>query len=132
MSIILQDTKEIRKLIPHERSSKLHRVNDFKGIASILLEWTCILACAWLCQTYFSWYFYLFSVIFIGARYLALGLIMHEGVHQLVSGVFIFSSMNCSTCSSIDAITSIFSSNAMLFVWLIVRDRKRICVQKYP
>ena len=85
MSIILQDTKEIRKLIPHERSSKLHRVNDFKGIASILLEWTCIIVCAWLCQTYFSWYFYLFSVIFIGARYLALGLIMHEGVHQLVS-----------------------------------------------
>jgi fatty acid desaturase len=85
MSMTLQDTKEIRKLIPNEQTKRLHRINDFKGIGSIFLEWGSIFACAWLCERYFSWYFYLFTVIFIGARYLALGLIMHESVHQLIS-----------------------------------------------
>lgn len=35
MSMILQDTKEIRKLLPHEQTKRLHRIDDFKGIASI-------------------------------------------------------------------------------------------------
>jgi len=85
MPTILQETAEIRKLIPTAHSKEWHRISDWKGIGSIVLEWCCILGCAWLCDRYFTWYFYAFSIVFIGARYLALGLIMHEGVHQLIS-----------------------------------------------
>jgi fatty acid desaturase len=83
--MVIEDSKEIRKLIPHEQTKNLHKINDLKGIGSVFLEWGCIILCAFLCAHYFSWYFYLFTVIFIGARYLALGLIMHESVHQLIS-----------------------------------------------
>lgn len=85
MSTVLNDTMEIRQLIPKEQTKKLHRIDDFKGIGSIFLEWGSIFLCAYLCNLFFTWYFYLFAVIFIGARYLALGLIMHESVHQLIS-----------------------------------------------
>ncbi len=44
-----------------------------------------ILIAAFLCETYFHWSIYIITVVFIGARYLALGLLMHESVHGLIS-----------------------------------------------
>ena len=64
---------------------ELHKVSEWKGILSIFLEWSLIVACTLFSETYFSWYLYPIVVMFLGARYLAFGLIMHESVHNLVS-----------------------------------------------
>ena len=85
MASTLNTTKEIRKIIPHKKVLELHKVSEWKGILSIFLEWSLIVACTFLSETFFSWYFYPIVVMFLGARYLALGLIMHESVHNLVS-----------------------------------------------
>lgn len=85
MSSTLNNAAEIRKIISNKKVRDLHIVSDLKGILSILLEWTLIITCTILSETYFSWYFYPIVVMFLGARYLALGLIMHESVHNLVS-----------------------------------------------
>ena len=85
MPSTLNNAAEIRKIISNKKVRDLHIVSDLKGILSILLEWTLIITCIILSETYFSWYFYPIVVMFLGARYLALGLIMHESVHNLVS-----------------------------------------------
>jgi fatty acid desaturase len=76
---------DIKVLLPKDKVLAWHQVSTLRGVFSIVLEWTGIVGMAWLCETFFSWPLYLFSVIFIGARYLALGLIMHESVHLLIS-----------------------------------------------
>jgi fatty acid desaturase len=81
----LKHTSEIRNIIPKEEISKHHRLSEIKGVGAIFLEWTLIVTCAFFCDRYFTWYFYVLAVVFIGARLLALGLIMHEAVHQLIS-----------------------------------------------
>ena len=85
MAFTLNTAIEIRKIIPNKKVRELHKVSDWKGILSIFFEWSLIIACIILSETYFSWYFYPIVVMFLGARYLALGLIMHESVHNLVS-----------------------------------------------
>ena len=85
MTSTLNTAVEIRKIIPNKKVRELHIVNDWKGILSIFLEWGLIISCTLLSEIYFSWYFYPLVVMFLGARYLALGLIMHESVHNLVS-----------------------------------------------
>ena len=81
----IHSTEEVRSLIPFNKVKHLHRVNDIKGIMSIFLEWTLIISTIIIFENYFSWYLYPIVVMFIGARYLALGLIMHESVHNLIS-----------------------------------------------
>jgi fatty acid desaturase len=76
---------KLRGLVPRDILKSFHDVNTFRGIMSVIKEWTLILLTAYLCENYFSWPLYIFAVIFIGARLLALGLIMHESVHGLVS-----------------------------------------------
>ena len=85
MSKIITTTAQVRKAYPTEEIKPLHQVKSYKGIAGIILEWGLIITTAIFCEMYFTWYFYLLAVIFIGARYLALGLIMHESVHRLIS-----------------------------------------------
>lgn len=85
MAYTLNTAVEIRKIIPNKKVRELHKVNDLKGILSIFLEWALIISCSLFSETFFSWYFYPIVVMFLGARYLALGLIMHESVHNLVS-----------------------------------------------
>ena len=58
MASTLNTTKEIRKIIPHKKVLELHKVSEWKGILSIFLEWSLIVACTFLSETYFSWYFY--------------------------------------------------------------------------
>lgn len=85
MTSTLNNVADIRKIISNKKVKDLHKISDFKGIFSIFLEWSLIITCTILFETYFSWYFYPIVVMFLGARYLALGLIMHESVHNLVS-----------------------------------------------
>ncbi len=85
MSRVIDNPHQIRKSIGHDAMKKYHRVSTLKGIGSVLIEWTLIVSTAVLCEAYFSWVIYLLCVLIIGARFLALGLIMHEAVHQLVS-----------------------------------------------
>ncbi|MDC1222046.1 fatty acid desaturase family protein [Salibacteraceae bacterium] len=75
----------IRKHVSNAEMAKLHRVASWKSILSIAMEWTLIIGCAYISELYFSWYLYPLVVIFIGARLLALGFIMHEAVHHLIS-----------------------------------------------
>ena len=60
-------------------------IQTWKGIFSVIQEWVLILIAAFLCETYYHWSIYIITVVFIGARYLALGLLMHESVHGLIS-----------------------------------------------
>lgn len=76
---------EIRKRFAKEKVLSWHQVQTWRGLLSIIIEWSCIVGMAAICERYFSWPLYLFTVVFIGARYLALGLIMHEAVHMLIS-----------------------------------------------
>lgn len=84
MDSTLNSTKEIRKLIPRDQIGQLHNVNNWIGVASIILEWALIVGVVLLFEFYFTWYLYPLVVVFLGARYLALGLIMHEAVHHLI------------------------------------------------
>jgi len=76
---------ELRGLVPRDTLKSLHSVNTVRGMFSIVLEWFLIIASVFLCEQYFSWPLYFLVVVFIGARLLALGLIMHESVHYLIS-----------------------------------------------
>lgn len=75
----------LRNFIPRETLKELYQVNTFKGIFSIASEWTLIILAAYISERFFNWPLYVLSVVFIGARLLALGLIMHESVHHLIS-----------------------------------------------
>jgi fatty acid desaturase len=76
---------KLKGLIGKDRLKDLHYVNTTRGIFSIVSEWVLILSTAYFCESYFSWPLYVACTIFIGARLLALGLIMHESVHHLIS-----------------------------------------------
>ena len=61
------------------------KIQTWKGVFSVVQEWAMILTAAFLCELYFHWSIYIITIVFIGARYLALGLLMHEAVHGLIS-----------------------------------------------
>lgn len=82
---MISNPNQLLGLIPRDKLKKFHQVNSIRGIYSILAEWVLIVGAALLCEHYFSWPLYIVTVIFIGARLLALGLIMHESVHDLIS-----------------------------------------------
>ena len=81
----IDDPHELRGLVSRDALKLFHKVDTLRGILSIVTEWILIIAIAYLCERYFYWPLYVFAVIFIGARLLALGLIMHESVHYLIS-----------------------------------------------
>ncbi|MBL4705456.1 MAG: fatty acid desaturase family protein [Flavobacteriales bacterium] len=85
MSTTINNPNQIRKSVGHEVMKKFHRVSTLKGIGSVLFEWMLIIGVVILCETYFYWPIYVVCVVVIGARFLAIGLIMHEAVHQLIS-----------------------------------------------
>ena len=74
----IDDPHELRGLVSRDALKLFHKVDTLRGILSIVTEWILIIAIAYLCERYFYWPLYVFAVIFIGARLLALGLIMHE------------------------------------------------------
>lgn len=76
---------DIRALLPKDKIKQWHKVSTSRGIFSIVKEWSLIILSAMFCEHFFSWPLYALCVAFIGARYLALGLIMHESVHYLIS-----------------------------------------------
>ncbi|MFT6746407.1 MAG: fatty acid desaturase [Glaciecola sp.] len=76
---------ELRYFLGKGEIQKLSTVSTLKGVISIVTEWGLIIAAAYFCEKYFHWTLYIAAVVFIGARLLALGLIMHEAVHDLVS-----------------------------------------------
>lgn len=81
----LKKPNEVRVLLSKEKLKAWHKVNTLRGIFSIALEWALIITTAALCEMFFSWPLYILAVFFLGARYLALGLLMHESVHNLIS-----------------------------------------------
>ena len=81
----LKRPNEIRVLLPKDKLKSWHNVSTLRGILSIVVEWAAIVASGILCENFFSWPLYIVLVFFLGARYLALGLIMHESVHNLIS-----------------------------------------------
>ena len=76
---------KLKGLVSRDTLKSFHEVDTLRGILSVIKEWTLIMVTAYLCERYFYWPLYIFAVIFIGARLLALGLIMHESVHNLIS-----------------------------------------------
>jgi len=85
MSTAVQHTNQLRGLVPRDKIKSLHQVSTLRGIFSICIEWAIIISAAYFCESYFYWPIYILVVVIIGARLLALGLIMHESVHGLIS-----------------------------------------------
>lgn len=75
----------IREIIDFRDVRVYHHINALKGLFSVALEWLMIIAAVVICERFFSWPLYVLTVVVIGARFLALGLIMHEGVHGLIT-----------------------------------------------
>lgn len=81
----MTSANSIKKIIGHNAVSEFHQVYTHRGLFSILQEWLFIITVAFLCETFFSWPLYILCVFILGARYLALGLLMHDGVHGSIS-----------------------------------------------
>lgn len=84
MTKTVTNPNQLLGLVPREKLKKFHQINNWLGAGQIIGEWYLIILAAYLCESYFSMPLYLVTVIFIGARLLALGLIMHDSVHELV------------------------------------------------
>lgn len=83
--MLVTNPNQLLGLISRDKLKTFHTVQTWRGILAIVFEWAAIFLSAYLCEKYFSWLLYLVVVMFIGARLLALGFIMHESVHDLIS-----------------------------------------------
>jgi fatty acid desaturase len=77
--------QEIYKTIPRSTLTRLQTLSASKMIGGLAFEWLGIIGAIALCERYFSWPLYVVAVFWISARILALGLVMHDGVHGLNS-----------------------------------------------
>jgi fatty acid desaturase len=68
--------------IEPSRLRALSRVQPVRAALHIALEWTAILAAAWLCWSHWHPALYVLCVAFIGARQHALLVLMHDGSHH--------------------------------------------------
>jgi fatty acid desaturase len=75
----------IYRLIPRSRLRELQALDTERMIGGLAFEWLGIAVAIWACERWFSLPLYLFTVLWISARILALGLVMHDGVHGLIS-----------------------------------------------
>lgn len=65
---------------------ELCKSSNWRGLANVALEWVTITLAIVLCQTYWNPLLYVATVIFLGSRQHALGILLHEAVHgQLCS-----------------------------------------------
>lgn len=76
--------RDVQKLIPRERLRDYENLAGLTRFAGLAFEWVAILGAVWLCERHFSIPLYLVTVLWISARILALGLVMHDGVHGTV------------------------------------------------
>ena len=67
--------------IDRQKMKELVRVKPWASTLHITLEWSAIIAVAWLVWTYWHPALYLLAVAFIGARQHALLIMMHDGSH---------------------------------------------------
>lgn len=59
-------------------------INELKSVTNITLEWIGIFGTIFLCEIYSFWLLYFLSIIWIGARMHALGILGHDGTHYLL------------------------------------------------
>lgn len=64
-----------------ERLRELSRVNSVISFTHIAIEWSAVVAAAYLCARHFSFPLYLLTIAFIGARQHSLIVLMHDGAH---------------------------------------------------
>lgn len=76
----LYDQKVDRFLDPATLKS-LSILKPWRGILQIALEWLAIFAAIFVCNRYWNPALYILTVVWIGARQNALGVMMHESVH---------------------------------------------------
>ena len=62
----------------------LSRLNPWRSTGQIVFEWTAIIGAVILCEQYWHPVLYLLTVIWIGARQHALGILMHDGSHARI------------------------------------------------
>ncbi len=83
MTSVEHDTyqQEIPHRLPIESLRSLSRINPWRSTAHIVLEWVGIAAAIWLCSTHWHPALYVLTLMWIGARQHALGILMHDGAH---------------------------------------------------
>lgn len=73
--------------LPIETVRRLSKLNSWRSVGHILLEWTMMVSAAVGCWQVMQWNIYasipayLLTILFIGARQHALAILMHEGAH---------------------------------------------------
>jgi len=60
---------------------RLHELSSFRNVAFIVLEWASIFLVVYANQKFFNPLTYFLAIVWIGSRYQALGVLMHEAVH---------------------------------------------------
>ena len=60
---------------------ELYELSSFQNIAFIALEWLSIILVVYITQRFFNIFSYFLAVVWIGSRWQALGVLMHEAVH---------------------------------------------------
>lgn len=70
--------------LPPAEVRALSQVGSWRGAAHVAAEWAAILGAAWLCERAFSPLLYAVTVVWIGSRQHALGILGHDGVHYLL------------------------------------------------
>lgn len=71
----------IPHLLPAETIRDLSRLSSGRAAAQVLLEYGAVALTVVLCERFWHPALYVFAVAFLGARYLALGILMHDAAH---------------------------------------------------
>lgn len=71
----------VYKRLDRDVISTLSRITPWRSTLALALDWGMIIGAIALTEAYFSWPLYVLAVIFIGTRYHALGVIVHEATH---------------------------------------------------
>ncbi|MBU6455812.1 MAG: fatty acid desaturase family protein, partial [Cyanobacteria bacterium REEB67] len=61
--------------------AELYKLRSFQNVVFMLLEWLSIGLAVYLTQKFFNPFSYFLAVVWIGSRFQALGVLMHEAVH---------------------------------------------------
>jgi fatty acid desaturase len=67
--------------LPADEIKALCELNSFQNVAYIVMEWLSIFLVVYFTQKYFNPVTYFLAIVWIGSRFQALGVLMHESVH---------------------------------------------------
>lgn len=71
----------IEQPLDRETVARLSALNPVRSAAALAMDWMLIVGTVIVTERYFSWPLYVVAVFFLGTRFHALGVLMHEATH---------------------------------------------------